>query len=63
MESAIELKELNPDLDVFILYRDLRTYGDRELLYKKAREMGVIFIRYDLDSKPVVEQTADGNSK
>jgi len=60
VEAAIELKELNPNLDVFILYRDLRTYGDRELLYKKAREMGVMFIRYDLDSKPKVEQTADG---
>jgi heterodisulfide reductase subunit A len=60
VEAAIELKGLNPELNVFILYRDLRTYGDRELLYKKAREMGVIFIRYDLDSKPEVEQTADG---
>ena len=60
VEAAIELKELNPNLDVFILYRDLRTYGDRELLYKKARELGVMFIRYDLDSKPQVEQTADG---
>jgi heterodisulfide reductase subunit A len=59
VENAIELKELNPDLDVFILYRDLRTYGDRELLYKKARELGVMFIRFDLDSKPKVEQTAD----
>ncbi len=60
VESAIELKEINPNLDVFILYRDMRTYGDKELLYKKARELGVMFIRYDLDSKPQVEQTADG---
>jgi heterodisulfide reductase subunit A len=61
VENAVELKVLNPDLDVFILYRDLRTYGDRELLYKKARELGVMFIRFDLDSKPQVEQDADGN--
>jgi heterodisulfide reductase subunit A-like polyferredoxin len=60
VESALELKELNPDMDVFILYRDMRTYGDKELLYKEAREKGVIFIRFDLDSKPVVEQTAEG---
>jgi heterodisulfide reductase subunit A len=60
VESAIELKKLNPDMDVFILYRDLRTYGEKELLYKKAREQGVIFIRFDLESKPKVEQTADG---
>jgi heterodisulfide reductase subunit A len=60
VESAIEMKKLNPDLDVFILYRDLRTYGDRELLYKEAREMGVMFIRFDLESKPKVEKTAEG---
>jgi len=60
VESALELKKLNPEMDVFILYRDMRTYGDRELLYKEAREKGVVFIRYDLHSKPVVEKTADG---
>ncbi|MFZ5450498.1 MAG: FAD-dependent oxidoreductase [Thermodesulfobacteriota bacterium] len=60
VESAIEMKKLNPDLDVFILYRDLRTYGERELLYKEAREMGVMFIRFDLDGKPQVEKAADG---
>ncbi len=57
VESAIELKTAsNPDLDVFILYRDMRTYGEKELLYKEARELGVIFIRFDLESKPKVEQ-------
>jgi heterodisulfide reductase subunit A-like polyferredoxin len=60
VESALELKSLNPDMDVFILYRDMRTYGDKELLYKEAREKGVMFIRFDLDSKPVVEKTAAG---
>ena len=47
-------------MDVFILYRDMRTYGEKELLYKEARELGVIFVRFDLDGKPQVEQTADG---
>jgi heterodisulfide reductase subunit A-like polyferredoxin len=60
VESAIELKRIKPDMDVFILYRDMRTYGDKELLYKEARELGVIFVRFDLDGKPQVEQTADG---
>jgi heterodisulfide reductase subunit A-like polyferredoxin len=60
VESAIELKKRNPDLDVFILYRDLRTYGEKELLYKEAREKGVIFIRFDLESKPKVEKTPEG---
>jgi len=54
VDSAIQLKDLNPDMNVFILYRDLRTYGERELLYKQAREKGVIFIRYTLADKPVV---------
>ena len=60
VEGAIELKRRNPDLDVFVLYRDLRTYGEKELLYKEARELGVIFIRFDLTGKPQVEQTGDG---
>jgi len=59
VESALYFKENNPDAAVYIIYRDMRTFGERELLYKKAREMGVIFIRYDVDQKPVVQ--ADGD--
>jgi len=63
VNEAISLKLRKPDLDVYILYRDLRTYGLREDLYTKARELGVIFIRFD-DDKPVVEEvTADGKQK
>ncbi len=62
IDNAIELKERDPERDVFIIYRDIRTYGERELLYKKARELGVIFIRYDVDKKPVVTIT-DGRLK
>ena len=54
VDNAIELKKLNPEMDVFVLYRDLRTYGERELLYKKAREAGVFFIRFTLENKPAV---------
>ncbi len=54
LRSAITLKEKNPDMEIFILYRDLRSYGFREDLYKKARELGVIFIRYDLNNLPNV---------
>ena len=60
VENAIRLKEINPDMDVYILYRDLRTYGLRENLYKEAREKGVIFIRFDLENKPKVDQNAQG---
>ena len=54
MHSAIKLKELNPEMQVYVLYRDMRTYGKREDLYTKAREMGVIFIHYTLLTKPSV---------
>jgi len=59
VESALELKRRNPDVNVYILYRDMRTYGKREDLYREARAEGVLFIRYSLDEKPVV--TSDGD--
>jgi heterodisulfide reductase subunit A-like polyferredoxin len=62
VESALRLKELNPAMDVYILYRDMRTYGFREDLYKEARAKGVIFVRYDLERKPQVS-TEDGRSR
>jgi len=60
--SALTLKEVNPDMRVFILYRDMRTYGLRENLYKEARSKGVLFIRYDLEEKPEVKND-DGKIK
>jgi heterodisulfide reductase subunit A len=53
--SALHLKELNPDLSVFILHRDMRTYGLRENLYKEAREQGVVFIRFDNEKDLTVD--------
>jgi heterodisulfide reductase subunit A-like polyferredoxin len=47
IKSALTLKEINPKMDVFILYRDMRSYGLREDLYRKARSAGIGFIRYD----------------
>lgn len=61
VQKAVELKERNPDMDVYILYRDIRTYGEREDLYKEARRLGVVFVRFDSDHKPVVEQKSDGS--
>ncbi|MFP4452877.1 MAG: CoB--CoM heterodisulfide reductase iron-sulfur subunit A family protein, partial [Desulfobacterales bacterium] len=55
IENAIWLKQKNPDMNVYILYRDIRTYGEKEYLYKQARQEGVIFIRYSLEDKPRVE--------
>jgi heterodisulfide reductase subunit A len=64
IKQAIDLKERKPDLDVYILYRDIRSYGAREELYKKARGLGILFIRYNADEKPVVgKTTVDGKEK
>jgi len=45
--SALKLKEINPEMDVFIVYRDMRTFGLFEDLYREARSQGIVFIRYD----------------
>ena len=60
MKSALELKGINPEMDIYVLYRDIRTYGQREELYRKARRLGVTFIRYNLEQKPQVEKTGTG---
>ncbi len=55
IKNAIKIKEMRPTTNVYILYRDIRTYGLRERYYGKARDQGVCFLRYDLDNKPLVE--------
>jgi len=55
MANALKIKEKNPDTRVFILYRDIMTYGFLEQYYTRARLAGVIFVSYELDSKPEVE--------
>lgn len=58
VKNAIKIKKQNPDANVFVLYRDMRTYGFREIHYEHARELGVIFLRFDLEHKPVVTENA-----
>jgi heterodisulfide reductase subunit A len=55
IKSALKLRELNPEMGVFILYRDLRSYGLREDLYREARSKGILFIRYDFDKELSVD--------
>jgi heterodisulfide reductase subunit A len=52
--NAMRLKEINPNMEVIVLYRDVRTFGLKEQYYKKTRQEGVLFIRYDLDRMPEV---------
>jgi heterodisulfide reductase subunit A2 len=56
IKNAIKLKEINPDTEVAILYRDVRSYGMHELQYQAARDKGVIFIHYRAEKKPDVTQ-------
>ena len=55
VSNAIRIKERNPSVNVFILYRDIRTFGLYELLYQKARDLGVQFIRFNQENEPSVE--------
>jgi homotetrameric NADPH-dependent glutamate synthase len=59
MKNALKLKEMDPNKDVTIIYRDIRTFGLKEDYYKKARELNVKFIRYDEDRKPEISQKGD----
>ena len=56
IKNALKLKEKYPNTEIFILYRDMRTYSFKEIYYEKAREKGIIFIRYNKDMKPKVKK-------
>jgi len=58
VKNALAIKKQNPGAQVFVLYRDIRTYGLLEDYYKEAREKGVIFIRFDRTAPPVVQNQA-----
>lgn len=60
LKSAIALKEIDKRKRVYVVYRDIRSYGFREDMYKKARELGVLFIRYDLEKMPRLRKNSEG---
>ncbi len=53
VKNALAILERNPETRVFVLYRDMRTYGFQEEYYQKARAKGVIFVRYHQENPPV----------
>ncbi len=55
LKNALKLKQLNPEAQIFVLYRDMMSYGFMEEYYTKAREAGVIFVRYELGKEPQVK--------
>jgi len=54
IKCALLLKEIKPEVNIYILYRDIRTYGLKEDYYRKAREKGIVFIHYEPEAKPEV---------
>jgi heterodisulfide reductase subunit A-like polyferredoxin len=57
LKAAVAIKQSRPRTRITVVYRDIRSYGFREDLYKEARSLGVIFIRYEPETPPLV--TAD----
>ncbi len=60
VKHALELKRLNPEMDVVVLYRDMRTYGVLEDYFTKARQNGVLFVRFDEKNPPEVTRDGEG---
>ena len=60
LKNALNLKSLNPEMNIYILFRDMRTYGYREDYYRAAADKGVKFIRWEPDDPPQVEASSEG---
>ena len=60
IKNALTLKEINPEMDIYILYRDMRTYGFSEDYYREAANKDVRFIRYEPQDEP---ELATGESE
>ena len=63
MKNALKLKALKPDAAIYVLFRDMRTYGFKEDLYREASAKEVKFIRYEPGDKPVVEAVEAGGRR
>ena len=61
MKNALRIKALFPKTHVYVLYRDIRTYGFKESHYTRARQKGVVFVRYDETCKPEVSSHGSRN--
>jgi len=59
VKNALKLKEINPGMDIYILFRDMRTYGFKEDFYREASDKDVKFIRYEPEDKPRVEAAVE----
>jgi heterodisulfide reductase subunit A-like polyferredoxin len=59
IKNALKIKALSPQTHVYVVYQDIRTYGFKESYYTKARQQGVVFVRYDEDRKPEVSRNCE----
>jgi heterodisulfide reductase subunit A-like polyferredoxin len=59
VKNALKIKQAQPHRDVYILYRDMRTYGFKEDFYQEAREKGVLFIRFERGEEPILRPEGD----
>ena len=60
VKNSLKLKEINPSVNISVLYRDIRTFGFKELNYQEARRQGVRFFRFDENQKPEVKANGAG---
>lgn len=60
LRNALRLKEARPETEITVFYRDLRTYGQNEDWYRRARAAGVRFVRYEPERSPEVREDEDG---
>ena len=60
VKNSLRLKELNPEASIYVLYRDVRTFGFYEKYYHAVRDKGVLFIRYEPEGEPVVAASNGG---
>ena len=59
LKNALALKNRNPEIDIYVLYRDIMSYGFKEEFYTEARNKGIIFVRYEVEKKPEVKQEGE----
>jgi heterodisulfide reductase subunit A len=60
IKNAIALKRANPDANIYVVYKDIRTYGFREDAYLEAARLGIVFLRYNDEEKPKLSYTKKG---
>lgn len=60
VKNALHIKKSNPDAEVYVFYRDIRTYGTMEEYFQEARRLGVMFFRFHQDEPPLVEASEEG---